>query len=527
MVSPSAIPSIEGWEQWMPHPDAVQTLPYIVTAILVVIGVMTFGSSKSNSNIPMLNPVKSFSLTYTDAKKIFTSSSRKLLEQGKALYSGKAYRMITDLGEVTILPSSVADEIRNEPKMDFTKATYIDLHGKIPGFQGLALDIIDSAALVHVARKQLTKSLAKVTETLSEEATIAFSTNLGDSTEWKKIHAKPAVLDIISRISSRVFLGDELCRNEEWLRITKSYTVTVFTAAAKLRLFPAVIQAVVHWFVPECQQLRALHARAREIITPVIEKRKQIKKEAVAKGESIPKFNDAIEWFEEEAKKPNYDPANFQLCLSVVAIHTSSDLMQQVILDLAENPQFIEPIREEIVKVLRAEGWKKTALYNMKLLDSAIKESQRRKPIGLTSMRRFVTDDITLSNGVSLKYGDRVVVDSTNMWDSKKYENPLAYNPYRFLEMRSKPETENMALLVATSAGHLGFGHGEHSCPGRFFAANEIKIALCHMLIKYEWKLAPGSSTEPNVNGLDLSANLEAELLVRRRQNMEIDIDSI
>ncbi|KAI1491320.1 cytochrome P450 [Biscogniauxia mediterranea] len=530
MVSPSAIPSIEGWEQWIPNPVAVQTLPYFVTAILLVIGVMTLGSSKSNSDLPIVNPVGPFSLTYTGAKKTFRKSALKLLQHGKSLYSGKPFRMITDMGEFIILPNTVADEIRNEPKLSFHKHIYIDFHGKIDGFQGLAQDALNNKTLIQVARKQLTKSLAKVTEPLSEETTVALSVNLGESPEWRKIHAKPVILDIISRISSRVFLGDELCRNEEWLHITKSYTVAAFTAAQDLRMFPSVIRPLVHWFVPQCRSLRALRRRAKEIMAPVIEKRNRIKREAVASGQPVPKFNDAIEWIEEEALKADYDPANFQLTLSVVAIHTSSDLMQQVVMDLAENPQYIQPLRDEVVGVLRAEGWKKSALYNMKLLDSAIKESQRLKPITMASMNRFVTDDLTLSNGLHLKRGERVVVDSSAMWDSASwsgYADARRWDPYRFLTMRSEEGKENGALLVSTSAGHLGFGHGEHSCPGRFFAANEIKIALCHLLVKYDWKLAPGASTTPDLSGLNMNANLGAELLVRRRQTVEIDVDSL
>lgn len=52
-----------------------------------------------------------------------------------------------------------------------------------------------------------------------------------------------------------------------------------------------------------------------------------------------------------------------------------------------------------------------------------------------------------------------------------------------------KDNTEG--LLVTTSPDHLALGHGEHACPGRFFAAIEIKILLCHLLLKYEWELSP------------------------------------
>lgn len=197
------------------------------------------------------------------------------------------------------------------------------------------------------------------------------------------------MLDTVARLSSRVFLGDRLCRNEHWLRMTKSYTVTAFQAAQSLRVYPRYLRKLVHWFQPECRQLRAQLDEAREIIALVIEERHQARKTAAEAGQSIPEYNDAIDWADQEAGlkgSSRYDPAVFQLILSVAAIHTTTDLTSQVILDLAQHPEFIQPLREEISSVLSAEGWKKTALYNLKLLDSCIKESQRMKPINASKL---------------------------------------------------------------------------------------------------------------------------------------------
>ena len=32
----------------------------------------------------------------------------------------------------------------------------------------------------------------------------------------------------------------------------------------------------------------------------------------------------------------------------------------------------------------------------------------------------------------------------------------------------------------------LGFGFGRHACPGRFFALNEMKVCIAHMLLNFE-----------------------------------------
>lgn len=34
---------------------------------------------------------------------------------------------------------------------------------------------------------------------------------------------------------------------------------------------------------------------------------------------------------------------------------------------------------------------------------------------------------------------------------------------------------------------------GRQACPGRFFAVHHIKISLCHMLLKYDWRLVEGA----------------------------------
>jgi cytochrome P450 monooxygenase-2 len=133
-------------------------------------------------------------------------------------------------------------------------------------------------------------------------------------------------------------------------------------------------------------------AKAKEIITPVIEERRKAREESAARGEPPTFYNDAIEWLEEESKGVSYDAAVTQLSLSMAAIHTTSDLLTETLLRLARRPGLVEELRKEITDVLQAEGWKKTSLYNMKLLDSVIKESQRLRPISMG--KYFSTPDL-------------------------------------------------------------------------------------------------------------------------------------
>lgn len=142
-------------------------------------------------------------------------------------------------------------------------------------------------------------------------------------------------------------------------------------------------------------------------------------------------------------------------------------------------------------------------------------------------MLRSVERDVTLSNGLHLTKGTRIQVDSCRMRDPELHQEPDQWDGYRFLKLREIEGKGHLAQLVSTSADHLGFGLGKHACPGRFFAANEIKIALCHLLMKYDWKLAPGTNVEPLMFGVLAIASPTAKILIRRRDKMELDVDSI
>ncbi|KAK0613205.1 hypothetical protein B0T14DRAFT_569280 [Immersiella caudata] len=67
-------------------------------------------------------------------------------------------------------------------------------------------------------------------------------------------------------------------------------------------------------------------------------------------------FNDAIEWLKQAANSRYCDPVNTQLVLSMATIHTTSDPVCQVMLDLAQHPGIIEPLRQETEDVLTTHG---------------------------------------------------------------------------------------------------------------------------------------------------------------------------
>jgi cytochrome P450 len=165
-------------------------------------------------------------------------------------------------------------------------------------------------------------------------------------------------------------------------------------AVKKLRLFPKFSRPIVHWFLPECRLVRRLLNEARVIIQEVLDRRRAEKIAAAAEGRPIPRPEDAVEWAEAESKDDPYDPAVFQIALSMAAIHTTADLLTQTLMNLVQRPGLIDDLRAEIIEVFKAEGWTKPALFNLKLMDSVLKETQRLKPIKMSKQFPIFTHNL-------------------------------------------------------------------------------------------------------------------------------------
>ena len=52
--------------------------------------------------------------------------------------------------------------------------------------------------------------------------------------EWKETVIADSILQLTARLSTRIFLGDTMCRNEAWLSASKAYTVSQFPFSRKV-----------------------------------------------------------------------------------------------------------------------------------------------------------------------------------------------------------------------------------------------------------------------------------------------------
>jgi cytochrome P450 len=363
-----------------------------------------------------------------------------------------------------------------------------------------------------------------ITHDLVDETTAAVHDIFGEDHEWHTSMLKDDVAELVARLSSRVFLGLPLCRNRRWLDIAKNSTVDSFIGSRLMRMAPAIFRPITYWFIPHCTRLRAQVRDARKLIMPEVQRRKERAQKALEAGQKPPKTADSIGWMYEISRGREVDYVAAQLSLTMAAIHTTTEALSQVLVDICQNPDIVEPLRKEIVAVVSENGWTKVALQKLRLMDSLLKESQRYSPMGAVSMNRYVEREFELSDGTVMPAGSRFFVAGAYQ-DPKIYDSPEKFDAFRFSNKRLEPGQANAWGHVTTSGSHMGFGHGNHACPGRFFASNEIKVALCHLLLKYDVDLLDGEVPHAYKFEGNSSISPKSKICMRRRME-EISLDS-
>nr|AWM98774.1 steroid 11-alpha-hydroxylase [Aspergillus ochraceus] len=495
--------------------------PIVVTGVLAFTVLAFLFYLSSSQNLLLVNGKEGFEIGLAPAKKRHLYNARSLIAQG--LKKSSIFNIVTDNGRKTVLAPSYANEIRNHPDLSFGHETGRDFHSHIYGFEPFRQGTMPDQIVQDAVRMKLTQSLGSVTKPLSDETTVALRSYWTDEPDWHSIHTKDTILKLVAQLSSKVFLGDRICRDPNWLRITVDYTVDSFMAAQSLRMWPRLLRPLVARLLPSCRKIQTELQDARNIINPVLAEREAEKAAAAQQGLTPKRYTDAMEWMEQCAKGRPYDAGAAQLSFSLAAIHTTSDMITQVLYDLCGKDELVEALREEARTVIQADGWQKTTLYKLKLMDSMLKESQRLKPTSVVSMRRLAMKTVTLSDGTVILKGTSIFVSGEQMWDPEVYPDPDTFDAYRFLRLRETPGSETSAQLVSVSPQHLGFGLGKHACPGRFFAANEIKIALSHILLKYDFRLPAGTTPQHIYMGAEVAADPFAKLEIRRR-NSDIEL---
>jgi cytochrome P450 len=278
-------------------------------------------------------------------------------------------------------------------------------------------------------------------------------------------------------------------------------------------------ETTLHHFLPYSTICKEHVTAARTMLAAVLQDHAKARDSVIAEGRRPPPLDDTLTLVSEATvgRPQPINHAAVQLAFAISAPHTTSEAFRQVLLDLCIYTELVQPLREEIKNVMRDNNpdIDIAALSKLYLLDSVMKESQRLKG-ALVGIERRVVRDTFMPSGLKLPAGSNIAVDSSDMFSPAVHSDPAKFDGYRFLRMREQGHS-SMAAFVNSSKEHNVFGAGRFICPGRFFVANEMKIALVQVLMRYDLKLKDRKKPKEVWNGFYFSTDLGVEVEVRRK----------
>ncbi|KAL0568280.1 hypothetical protein V5O48_013709 [Marasmius crinis-equi] len=328
---------------------------------------------------------------------------------------------------------------------------------------------------------------------------------------------------IITGVSNRYFVGLPLCRNDDWVALNINLVLSVALNSVMINLFPEVLHPIAgRIFTKRHSSLR----RAVKHLAPIVEERLEMEKQYGPRVEWPGKPNDLISWLLDEGalngedwqKGSIEDIALRIITVNFVSIHTTSAAASQALYRLAANPHVANALREEINTVLEDEGgWTKTAVMKMHLLDSYLKESSRMGMVGAVGMQRKALKDFRFSDGTFVPAGSKVAMAAHSIHRTEdSYPSPHTFQPSRYSDQGDTLKNH----MTTPSWGWLAFGAGKHACPGRFFAVNELKALLAHIVLNYDVKFASDNAKfpEPLCVATTFLPNNKGKVLFRKRR---------
>ncbi|KAJ7170266.1 cytochrome P450 [Mycena crocata] len=450
----------------------------------------------------------------------YIKNGRALTQEGYLKYRGKAFKVpLGNRWMVIVNGRNLIDDLRKAPDdtISLAEGTNSLLHLE----HTIGHEQHHDPFQIPVVRTQLTRNISVCFPLLRDEVVAAFEDIVPAKTdEWTTVPALQTILPVVSRVSNRLFIGLK-CRDPEYIKITTQFALDVASDAMLLHTVPAMLRGIVTRLFGH---LEAATRVGMKHLGPILQHRLEMDDKYGRDWPNEDRPNDMVSWLLDEARghpqrRTVRTLTRTLLNVNFGAIHTTTQSFLHALYSLAANPEYIAPLREEIEAVVRTEGWTKIAMGKMVKLDSFMKESARLVPGGAVAMLRQATKDFTFSDGTIIPAGTLVGVPVlAEQHEEANYENAGSFDPFRFARMREEAGEGIKHQMVTPSPDFLVFGLGRHACPGRFFAANEQKLIMSHVIVTYDFKLKDGVRPEDEWVALVGSANPTAEVMFRKRR---------
>lgn len=194
----------------------------------------------------------------------------------------------------------------------------------------------------------------------------------------------------------------------------------------------------------------------------------------------------------------------------VAGQETTGSTAALTIFELAQNPEHLKRLQEEVDETLKQNDGKITydVLNHMHFLELCMQETLRKYP-GLPILNRECTKDYVLpdTNHV-IKKGTPVVISLYGMHhDPEYFPDPDKYDPYRFEE-----ETKNYNPVA-----YMPFGEGPRICIAQRMGRINAKLAIVKLLQNFNIEPMPKQKIRFEASGIALLAKDGVKVRLSKR----------
>ncbi|KAI0450354.1 P450 monooxygenase [Xylaria acuta] len=454
----------------------------------------------------------------------FTKGARDIVDTGYHRWKNVMFKLSRTDRDILVLPNKYIDELRNLPGERLS--SIVTLVRNNSGKYGGTEILLESEIATQAIQTRITPQIALLMHPMKEELDHALSIEAPACKDWTPIKVHPFFSALVARVSNRAFVGKTVSRDERWVKTVTDFTSNVAMTTMILRVIPPALHCLAVIFMPTYWAVQRTIRNSHKLLGPEISRRRRSEANDLSYKKPVDLLQGMMDLAEPGSKQSTaQDLAHRQLVMSLAAVHTTAGQAANALFDLCAYPEYFDILREEVMTdvVNDPTGWDKQSLNKLKKLDSLFKEAQRMNPPSLLGFHRSVEDHrgITLKDGKHLPRGTHVCMASyATTYDPDFVSNPTEFDPLRFWRMRQKHADDANKHQFATTSNHfLHFGHGKFSCPGRFFASNELKLLFSTLLLRYDFRFKDGQQRPRSVN-IDefLFADPNAEVLIRERE---------
>ncbi|KAK4692869.1 hypothetical protein P7C71_g4417, partial [Lecanoromycetidae sp. Uapishka_2] len=385
-------------------------------------------------------------------------------------------------------------------------------------YQSITVDHKSTVAFTEkVIGRCLTRNLDYIQGDVYAEIKSSVSDIFGTSTtSWRFIDAQQSMAQIADRTATRAMFGLTLCRDQAYLLHLSRFKILMGVGTLVIGQLPPLIRPAVGYLINA--PLTYYKWKVMRTLIPLIESQMREFKRRERDGTVQEEGSD----FLTQSIRVAMTSKSFATLssLGIVCLNVMLD-----ILSTAPALKIYETIRAEALQVFASEAsWTDpAALQNLKLPASAVRESLRKNPIIVRGLLREVMpqDGVLLPDGSHIAKGTWIGVPTQAIhMDERFYTNPDSYDPFRFAREQEAKDPAGKERFDATQPTDtfLGFSYGRHSCPGRWFANQILKLLIAYITVHYD--IEPfDKRPEGMVFGDTNIPSLSAKLKVRRRED--------